>query len=126
MHRIIKFRIWDKNIPRDLEEAEKEQSSGCMVDWEYVKKSCYLVDGLDGKYPIMQFTGLKDKNGKEIYEGDIIRIKWSNTASELLAGSEWIGKVFFNVGSFCIDGEWVESLNNINGAIEVIGNIYEK
>jgi uncharacterized phage protein (TIGR01671 family) len=72
-----------------------------------------------------QYTELKDKNGKEIYEGDIIRVKWENTAPKFLSNTEWIGEVFFNAGSFCINGEWVENLNNINGAIEVVGNIYE-
>lgn len=70
---------------------------------------------------LMQFTGLHDKNGKEIYEGDIIKIN--------VKGETHIGKIIYEYNGFAID---VTNMNKpygrvefINYYIEVIGNIYE-
>ena len=112
--REIKFRIWEEG-------PVKEGFKGIMVPYDYIIESSYLIDGLKGKYPLMQFTGLKDKNNKEIYEGDII-----------IKGK---GKYYFI--QYSDGGFHAEYVNNqgIQGhgfhislcvnEFEVIGNIYE-
>lgn len=70
----------------------------------------------DDEFKLMQFTGLKDKNGQEIFEGDIVLIY-----------DEKISKVFYSQGSFCVDilngGTPLHGFSS--NQLEVIGNIYE-
>jgi uncharacterized phage protein (TIGR01671 family) len=109
--REIKFRAWDNvdymSSPftiKDVQDRKIMFTDNCIV---------------------MQFTGLKDKNGVEIYEGDIVKyfqpyskawhthiVKWDNL---------WACFGLFEEGNkWCKESDWVKIKE-----IEVIGNIYE-
>lgn len=112
--RDIKFRIWDKKEEWWL--FDYKEMGGFALLGEVV-----LVEGIREipverleDFEVMQFTGLLDKNGKEIYEGDICKsnghkdsIKWEH--------GRW---------KFWVE-DCLECYNNTSLKLEVVGNIYE-
>lgn len=109
--REIKFRLFRKDRgmrgPFDLEEFSYDQ------DGEFGEGD-YSI-GENGI--LMQFTGLKDKNGKEIYEGDVL----DNYGGKYNSIVEWNAGEDDECRNY-IAGFW---LNYEPGDLEVIGNIYE-
>lgn len=125
----IKFRVWDSS-------PEKDGFNGLMIDHDYVIQSDYLVDAINGKYPIMQFTGLKDKNGVDIYEGDILKYTLNN--GEIRFYKIWVENGGFVINQFQDDFykeekdiQFWSGLSDMQTAswvdlcLEVIGNIHQ-
>jgi uncharacterized phage protein (TIGR01671 family) len=118
MKREIKFRAWD---------GKSWTTVGMFIGTENGSRLFGIDTSLEG-IAVMQYTGLKDKNGKEIYEGDIVR--GNESGYDGIKINKWdemrIGKVDF---SHC---SWVYQINGQDHQIlmylqniEVIGNIYE-
>lgn len=114
--REIKFRAWDSYHQE-------------MINWSQYKDELVSEDFINcGKGPlvVMQYAGLKDMKGKEIYEGDIVEFRpWNREETE-----NYIVKFISDDASFRGIKEKkssikVLSLINSEQGLEVIGNIYE-
>ena len=136
--REIKFRAWHPTSGMTLTPILQRSDQTGIVKCQGFDKSGNLLD-----LPLMQCTGLIDNNGAEIYEGDIVRILYTDWPSQSpetngrysMGLDEYrdsisnIGKVVFKDCSFCIqfneDGDTRGIHCGPHGQIKVIGNIHE-
>ena len=115
MNREIEFRVWDE----DLKKMRYLQDNHDFI-WFNEDGSGYYENMQTGSgdwfSDLMQYTGLKDKNGKKIFEGDILR-DYGNEIEDWVVSYEY-GKFVGTYDNVC------EDLYELSD-LEVIGNIYE-
>ena len=119
--RELKFRVWDKRKTKFIYEYDASHKRLAISFHGKVYSGLYDDVLSENEYIIQQYTGLKDKIGVEIYEGDIVK-----ATSDQYTNENFVGKVIFDEGCFLT---WINK-NDIRGIwgeddIEVIGNIFE-
>ena len=120
----IKFRVWNTETNKMITNVKE---MGVFALQSIYSIDEFLVIPTNEKYPLMQYTGLKDKNEVEIYEGDICRC-WGGSEFNgyyeynKIYEVKWQGSGFEMMIDDCGYG-W----NYSSGFeyIEIIGNIYE-
>lgn len=141
MNREIKFRAWDDRKKRWLLGYKMPHLGGfslwgetmLMDDWSTTLDQ-YIFERSGhnaGDLKVMEYTGIKDKNGNDIYEGDLLRwINWQEEQTEFpdVYKVEWLVKEARFVINCFRNGDLLspkdENLSKMDN-FEVIGNIYE-
>lgn len=95
------------------------------------KTNIFIIDENGELFPIYkdtvgQYTGLKDKNGKEIYEGDIIEYVYTGEDGDKGDYKVKQGVMNFKKNGWHINSRWLDGFTMRMFQFEVIGNIYDK
>lgn len=124
MAREIKFRVWDKSKKMLVYPSESQMDSVVLdlnnKHWAIFDRHLPIANRIcgsaDDSGTLMQYTGLKDKNGREIYEGDIV-----DFGEGVNLPIQWA----WNSYNFHNTSDWDITNHEPEKEFEIIGNIYE-
>lgn len=130
-NRDLTFRVWNDKTkewiygPHKIDALDGVNLFGETIMFGELLRGI-LIEDYNHCIPL-QFTGLRDKKGIKIYEGDVVKFKWLNPAEEV---EETQGEVFWDekMAMFCFDKSFNFSMNDscfIEETMEVVGDIFE-
>jgi|SaaInlV_100m_DNA_5_1039725.scaffolds.fasta_scaffold02844_5 hypothetical protein len=107
MSREIKFRAWNGQVMREYVRIEPSKDMSWVIQ---------PFPNVSGVRAVMQFIGRLDKNGKDIYEGDVVK-QFNGLTAECKWDSQFAGFVY--------DKEGMVDVESSHNSVEVIGNVFE-
>ena len=121
--RDIKFRAWDKEL-KEWTKYSISNIDDTLIDF-YNKETGFWESDREGeRFALCQYTGLKDKNDREIYEGDIVRAvrfsRWEGVAKYSDKNQAFVFE--------CIDKNYrgnIVFMSQFDQGFKILGNIYE-
>lgn len=117
--REFKFRAW--------EEGAKIEEGLDMRVWTWKEMQEMGLNGMfnNPKYKVMQYTGLRDTHGREIYEGDILRYIVQGHFGGYYQEAELVNEVTFEHGAFFLGERFLFEIVFDDDESEIIGNVHQ-
>lgn len=127
MSREIKFRAWLKEEKKMVivETIDFSEKSIQYLEKNEIIDAYFLRTEFLEDVELMQYTGIKDKNGKEIYEWDIVKILKLEGYGEYCDQVEYTAKIEHCISEFRLQPLNLRLSDESIVEIEVIGNIFE-
>lgn len=128
MNRELKFRVWNQDTNSYIKKYDQyfRETGLYIVDvWADLNPEAYRRRFL----VFQQSIGLKDKNGKDIYEGDLIQYKNNSSYDNFVFVVRWsddmLGYIFQAESGDILENDWSPQGNRFNN-LEIVGNIFEE
>ena len=125
MNKQLKFRVWDK-LNKNFIYPDKGYQGHYVLTLD--GKFQNLQNGSGGEeYDVQQFTGIRDSDGKDIYEGDVVELVWTNRKNKCVIKykhGSFIAEYLNPEGTMSF--HWIHSIQMYGCPIKILENIYEK